>query len=56
MAYDKALEARVRAALLPQGEVAERRMMGGMCFMVRGHMSLRRLRRPADGEGRTGGL
>lgn len=38
MAYDKALEARVRAALLPHGDMAERRMMGGKCFMVRGHM------------------
>jgi TfoX/Sxy family transcriptional regulator of competence genes len=30
--------ARVRAILLERGDVAERRMMGGVCFMVAGHM------------------
>jgi TfoX/Sxy family transcriptional regulator of competence genes len=30
--------ARVRAILSKRDDVAERRMMGGMCFMVAGHM------------------
>jgi TfoX/Sxy family transcriptional regulator of competence genes len=30
--------ARVRAILSHRADVAERRMMGGMCFMVAGHM------------------
>ena len=37
MAYDENLAARVRIALA--GERAnEKKMMGGLCFMVRGHM------------------
>ena len=37
MAYDDKLAARVRLAL--SGEpCAEKKMMGGLCFMVRGHM------------------
>ena len=38
MAYDEALAARVRAALALEPDVAERRMFGGLAFMVRGHM------------------
>jgi hypothetical protein len=38
MAYDAALAARVRALLAGHGEVAEVRMMGGLCFMLGDHM------------------
>jgi TfoX/Sxy family transcriptional regulator of competence genes len=38
MAYDEALAGRVRAALAAEPDVAERRMFGGVAFMVRGHM------------------
>lgn len=39
MAYDEATAARVRAILARGGhEVAEKKMFGGVCFMVRGHM------------------
>lgn len=39
MAYDEALAARVRRELDTAGEeVVERRMFGGLCFMVRGAM------------------
>ena len=38
MAYDEDLAGRVRA-VLPRGEaVTERRMFGGLAFMLRGHM------------------
>lgn len=37
MAYDERLAARVRLALAGAA-VTERKMMGGLCFMVRGHM------------------
>jgi TfoX/Sxy family transcriptional regulator of competence genes len=39
MAYDEALADRVRAALGPDARVIEIRMFGGLCFMVRGHMT-----------------
>jgi len=35
---DQSITARVRAILSDRADVAERRMMGGMCFMVAGHM------------------
>ena len=38
MAYDEKTAERVRELLSSQPEVAERKMMGGLCFMVRGHM------------------
>lgn len=38
MAYDEALAARVRARLAKARGVAERRMFGGLCFLVNGHM------------------
>ena len=38
MAYDESTAARVRAALAGQGKVVEKKMMGGLCFMVRGGM------------------
>lgn len=36
--YDEALTTRLRAALADQPNVSERKMMGGICFMVNGHM------------------
>jgi TfoX/Sxy family transcriptional regulator of competence genes len=38
MAYDEALAARVREILAERGEVDERKMFGGIAFMVRGYM------------------
>jgi TfoX/Sxy family transcriptional regulator of competence genes len=38
MAANAAIVARVRAALAERGDVIERRMMGGWCFMIGGHM------------------
>jgi hypothetical protein len=39
MGYDEATAARVRAILRKGGhEVVEKKMFGGLCFMVRGHM------------------
>lgn len=38
MAYDEALAARVRARLAGACGVTERRMFGGLCFLVNGHM------------------
>ncbi len=37
MAFDEKLAARVRIALAGQ-HVSEKKMMGGLCFMVHGHM------------------
>ena len=37
MAYDEKLATRVRIALAGEPSV-EKKMMGGLCFMVRGHM------------------
>jgi TfoX/Sxy family transcriptional regulator of competence genes len=39
MAYDEALAERVRKALATRRDVVERKMFGGVAFMVRGHMS-----------------
>jgi hypothetical protein len=41
MAYDEKLAERVRAALAGRDDVVEKRMFGGIAFMVRGHMSCR---------------
>jgi len=38
MAFDETLALRVRAALSDERELLERKMFGGLCFMVRGHM------------------
>ncbi len=38
MPYDDALAARFRKALGRTRNVSEKRMMGGLCFFVKGHM------------------
>jgi hypothetical protein len=38
MAYDESLADRVRAVLARRTDVTERRMFGGLTFMVAGHM------------------
>jgi TfoX/Sxy family transcriptional regulator of competence genes len=38
MPYEEALAARVRRLLAEQDDVIERKMFGGLAFMVRGHM------------------
>ena len=38
MAYDKALADRLRAALVRRKGVTEKKMFGGVCFLVNGHM------------------
>lgn len=38
MAYDEKLAARVRRLLSRQPELSERKMFGGICFLLRGHM------------------
>ena len=38
MAYDEALAQRIRAALRGQRGVTERKMFGGLAFMLRGNM------------------
>ena len=38
MAYDESLAARVRRALAPRPDVDERKMFGGLAFMLRGNM------------------
>ena len=40
MAYDEGLAERLRDALADRDDVAEKRMFGGIAFMVRGHMSV----------------
>jgi TfoX/Sxy family transcriptional regulator of competence genes len=39
MAYDEGLSERVREALAEAGDVSERKMFGGLAFMVAGHMT-----------------
>jgi TfoX/Sxy family transcriptional regulator of competence genes len=36
--YDEALAERIRSVLTTRGAVAERKMFGGLCFMLDGHM------------------
>ena len=36
--YDERLAERVRGVLAPHRRVVEKKMMGGLCFMHRGHM------------------
>jgi len=38
MAYDDGVAQRVREALTDCADVIEKKMFGGLCFMVRGHM------------------
>jgi TfoX/Sxy family transcriptional regulator of competence genes len=38
MAYDAVIADRIRDALHGKGEVVEKRMFGGLCFMLDGHM------------------
>lgn len=38
MAYDEFLAARVRGALAPRNDIDERRMFGGLAFLMRGNM------------------
>ncbi len=38
MAYDENLVSRIRAALAPRNDVSERKMFGGVAFMVGGNM------------------
>lgn len=40
MSIDEGLAQRVREALADRGGVVEKRMFGGLAFMVRGHMTL----------------
>ena len=39
MAYDEGLAQRIREKLTGRDDVVEKKMFGGLCFMVRGHMS-----------------
>ncbi|HTY42387.1 MAG TPA: TfoX/Sxy family protein [Thermoanaerobaculia bacterium] len=39
MAFDEKLAARIRSVLEDRKDVVEKRMFGGVAFMVRGHMS-----------------
>ena len=39
MAYDERLADRIRSALPDGGEISERKMMGGLVFMVGDHMA-----------------
>lgn len=38
MAYDEALANRIRAVFAGRSDVSERKMFGGLCIMVGGHM------------------
>ena len=40
MAYDEGLAQRIREALASTGGVAEKKMFGGLAFMVQGNMSV----------------
>ncbi len=40
MAYDEMLAERIREALVGEKRVDEIKMMGGLCFMVGGHMAV----------------
>ena len=40
MAYDEGLAERIRGTLDERADVSERRMFGGIAFLVRGHMSV----------------
>jgi TfoX/Sxy family transcriptional regulator of competence genes len=38
MAYDREVAERIRTLLSGRSDVAEQKLFGGLCFMVRGHM------------------
>ena len=38
MAYDEGLAERVRKAIGGKGEISEKKMFGGLCFLLRGKM------------------
>lgn len=38
MAFDQIFASRVREVLSSRNDVTEKKMFGGLCFMVRGHM------------------
>jgi len=40
MAYDEGLAERIRGVLEDRGKVSERRMFGGLAFLMRGHMAV----------------
>ena len=40
MAYDEGLAERIRGVLEERNDVSEKRMFGGLAFLVRGHMSV----------------
>ena len=40
MAYDEGLAERIRGVLADQSGVSEKRMFGGIAFLVKGHMSV----------------
>ena len=40
MAYDEGLAERIRGILADRHDVSERKMFGGIAFMIRGHMSV----------------
>ena len=40
MAYDDGVAQRIREALADRNDVTERKMFGGLCFMVRGNMAV----------------
>ena len=40
MAYDEALAERIRAMLADQGDVTEKKMFGGLAFLIGGNMSV----------------
>jgi len=40
MAYDEGLAERIRGVLADRQDVSEKKMFGGLAFMVRGHMSV----------------
>ncbi|MGH3262267.1 MAG: TfoX/Sxy family protein [Trebonia sp.] len=40
MAYDEALAGRIRDLIGPDPELTERKMFGGLAFLIRGHMAI----------------
>ncbi|HEY1699902.1 MAG TPA: TfoX/Sxy family protein [Trebonia sp.] len=40
MAYDEVLAARIRDLIGPDPELTEKRMFGGLAFLIRGHMAI----------------
>jgi hypothetical protein len=40
MAYDEVLAERIRGLIGPDPELTEKRMFGGLAFLIRGHMAI----------------